>query len=508
MRQILHIFQKDARHYWPEAAVSLALLVVFGSNEVSQITDEVWAPDVVGPNSLLGLVAMLLPLSWSYLIARVIHGESLVGDRQFWVTRPYEWKKLLAAKILYVITFINLPLLAMDAFVLARAGFPPLAHLGGLVWMQILIVSFFLLPVVALAAVTSTTSQVFLAMLVIALYSGSIAALQHQIPSSSIATSIDWLLRDLFILTIVAVILWQYARRRTNRSRQLIGGFGLAVCLVVVGAPYKTLVAHEFPELRAGQSLPVAMSILATEIPEPTGFSAGKEESYLQLTLGLSGLQPESIAQVEGVLIEIEGPDGSHWDAGWKSRSLFIFPDQAKAQIGFTLKKGMFERIKSVPVKLRVSLALTLFREKNRREFIVPAGEFALAGLGLCSAGEAFSQQIHCRAPMRSPAFLLVSADMSSTTCPIRGYESPAKAGVTARGWTRSDTSGPAGFGISPIKRFDLYLSDSAPIIPAVNQIAGICPGSRLVLSNPEVVDRSQTTLEMDGVRIGNYELK
>jgi hypothetical protein len=457
---------------------------------------------------LLGTIAMLLPLSWSFLIVRLVHGESLVGDRQFWVTRPYEWKKLLAAKLLYVVTFVNLPLLAMDAFVLARAGLPPLAHLGGLVWMQVLIVSFFLLPVVALAAVAATTSQVFLAMLVIALCAGSLVALRHQIPSSSFATPIDWLLTGLFILTIVAVLLWQYARRRTDGSRLLIGGFGLAVCLVVVGAPYKTLVAHEFPALRAGQSPPVTMSILATEIPEPTGFSAGKEQSYLQLTLGVSGLTPESIALVEGVLIEIDGPGGLHWDGGWEFRRLYIFPDQAKTQIGFRMRKEMFERIKSMPVKLRVSLALTLFREKNRREFIVPAGEFAFAGVGMCSAGEAYSEQIHCRAPMRSPAFLLVSADTSPSNCSIRGFESPAKAGVTVRGWTQSDTSGPAEFGISPIKRFDLYLSNSAPMIPAINQIAGICPGSRLVLSNPEVANRSETTLEMDGVRIGDYELK
>jgi len=30
----------------------------------------------------------------------VVHAESLVGDRQFWITRPYEWKKLLTAKAL------------------------------------------------------------------------------------------------------------------------------------------------------------------------------------------------------------------------------------------------------------------------------------------------------------------------------------------------------------------------------------------------------------------------
>jgi len=57
---------------------------------------------------------------------------------------------------------------------------------------------------------------------------------------------------------------------------------------------------------------------------------------------------------------------------------LFIFPDQTKIHIGFTLKKDMFEQIKAVPVKVRVSFALTLFREKNRKEFVVPAGSLPL----------------------------------------------------------------------------------------------------------------------------------
>src|SRR5690242_10231676 len=129
MKQVFHIFRKDVRHYWPETAASVALVVAFGWNEM-----RTWAHDddfavgiggFFGYRFLSGFVVALVPIAWSFLAVRVIQGESLVGDRQFWVTRPYEWKKLLAAKMFFVLSFINLPLFALDVFLLAKAGFMP-----------------------------------------------------------------------------------------------------------------------------------------------------------------------------------------------------------------------------------------------------------------------------------------------------------------------------------------------------------------------------------------------
>src|SRR5438128_955136 len=100
MKQILHIFQKDVRRYWREVAISIALVAAFARNELQS-----WAggSGAVGFSDIRGLltdrflsssVDILLPIAWALVIVRVIQGELLVGDRQFWVTRPYEWKKL------------------------------------------------------------------------------------------------------------------------------------------------------------------------------------------------------------------------------------------------------------------------------------------------------------------------------------------------------------------------------------------------------------------------------
>jgi hypothetical protein len=191
-------------------SVSIALVVAFGWNEVRG-----WGHDsdmlfgiggVFSSRFLSGLVVVLLPIAWSFLIVRAIQGESLVGDRQFWITRPYEWKKLLVSKVLFVLIFVNLPLLILDLFLLARAGFTPARYIVGLIWMQGLIILFFVLPVIALATVTATLVQLLLGVLVIVLYMVGMVELSQLIPSSSFSSSADSLSAILLISTSLAVV--------------------------------------------------------------------------------------------------------------------------------------------------------------------------------------------------------------------------------------------------------------------------------------------------------------
>ncbi len=98
MTQILHIFRKDARRHWPEILVSLVLIAVFVWYQPRKWTGQAISIRFVA--GLLNILPALLVLSWAFLIARLVQGELLVGDRQFWITRPYDWYKLLASKLL------------------------------------------------------------------------------------------------------------------------------------------------------------------------------------------------------------------------------------------------------------------------------------------------------------------------------------------------------------------------------------------------------------------------
>ncbi len=93
---------------------------------------------------------------------------------------------------------------------------------------------------------------------------------------------------------------------------------------------------------------------------------------------------------------------------------------------------------------------------------------------------------------------------MSASTCPIPKGDLPVDAGQTARDWRSGGDSEPAELGISPIQTFDFYLNYSNPSSKHIQ--AGICPGSPLVLSNPRAVASNRTSLELDGVRVGDYQ--
>src|SRR5215469_15399038 len=119
MKQILHIFKKDIRHHWPEILLSLTVLPACVWNEPDQ-----WIPRELSENRvrdfLTGGLTVAVVISWCMLVVRVVQGESLVGDRQFWVTKPYDREKLLAAKLLFMVVVISMPMLIAGSVLFAE----------------------------------------------------------------------------------------------------------------------------------------------------------------------------------------------------------------------------------------------------------------------------------------------------------------------------------------------------------------------------------------------------
>jgi len=512
MKQILNIVRKDLRRFWREIAVSLALLATYSWNDVRgwagerNLVANAGLAALFGYQFLSGLVAALLPIAWAFLIVRVVHGEALVGDRQFWVTRPYEWKKLLAAKVLFVVLTISLPMLIADSLLLAKAGFSPTHYVVGLLWMQMLIALVLILPIATLATVTASVVQMILAVLGIVLYMIGVAALASVTPSSNFSGPAESLELALMIATCVAVILWQYTRRKTAGSRWLIATLALATVLIIVATPYNAIVNRDFPRLGPAEPLPVQLALLPADSSQAAKVPDKEKEIVIQLPLSAAGIAEDSIVVLSGVMVSLEAPDGSRWNSGWVSTGTSLFPDQKSTEISFSLKRNFFERVKSYSVKTRISLALSVYQDKNRREFVTPRGEFLMSDVGFCSAEESFVREMHCRAPLRTPSSMLITSDLSATTCPAREGESRAETREIARDWHQNSDSGPVEFGISPVKNFDVYLwarsrNGARPVV------AGICPGTPLLISNPEFVRSIGTELEINSLRLADYRL-
>ncbi len=151
MRQALHIFRKDVRRLRWEILGALALVAAFvdsGSQDAIQRTAHHRHSTSIRQRCSRSHGIGTCP-------SRVIHGEALPGHKQFWLTRPYSWKSLLAAKALFVLVFVTLPMMIADAVIVAAEGFRVGSHWGGLIWEQLLWWLLFVIPAwLALAAVT------------------------------------------------------------------------------------------------------------------------------------------------------------------------------------------------------------------------------------------------------------------------------------------------------------------------------------------------------------------
>ncbi len=512
MKQVLHILRKDARHYWPEWAVSLALMVGFARHEIqSWRTGDVaiaGAWGIMRLEFLLSLTVVLLPIAWMLLVVRTVQAEALVGDRQFWVTRPYEWKKLLAAKILFVLLTVNVPLLILDCYLLERAGFAVFPHLAGLLWMQLLIAIAFFLPIATLATVTATLAQVGLATLLLLLYLIGMAYIGSKIPSSSFGSWTGSVLGAFYLAACVAVILLQYARRRTAVSRAVILGLGVVVVLFVVLTPYGRLVARAYPQLGPGDKPPVRLALLSPPRTQAVGPRLG-DEVLIHLPLSVSGIGETSIVAVDGEMLKVTDESGTRWNSGWQSHRESLLPGQERTYADFFLPKRLFEQMTSSPVTVKITLAFTEYENKKGREFMVPAGRFELPGVGLCSAQPPFfTRRMHCLAPLRRPPSGLLSMEASETTCNPMGEETLAPPGAKAYGWIQGDDShAPAEFGISPVKSFDISPALQNQVSVRPFPVVGICPGTPIRLSNPKPIRRARMELVFRGIRLSDYRL-
>jgi ABC-type transport system involved in multi-copper enzyme maturation permease subunit len=178
MRQAIHTFRKDTRRSVPYIAVVsgiTALLAILTPRWTS-----VYISETRPLNTTVDLLQLLLPVAWWFTIALLVQGESLVGDRQFWLTRPYSRWSLLFAKILFCVVFLTAPMLAGDCLVLSAEGFSPTALIPGLLWRHCVLADTFMLAAMTLAALTRNTRQFVIACFLLAI--GFFVAAQVDFP--------------------------------------------------------------------------------------------------------------------------------------------------------------------------------------------------------------------------------------------------------------------------------------------------------------------------------------
>jgi hypothetical protein len=494
MRQALHIFKKDIRHLWFEIAVVITVVAAFtftGARRAQWLADP-----VTNRIAAWTLVLILLPLAWWTLIARVIHDEVLPGDSQFWITRPYSWKSLLGAKALFILAFINLPMLLADGVIVRAYGLPLGAELPGLLWSQVLLAIVFVLPIAALSALTSGFVQLIFAILTPCIIALGVAIVAPEVVLGGFLGGSDWVKAYYVFLVIsiagLAVLVWQYSMRRTAAARSLAVATGILAVLGMTLIPWSAAfrIQSWLSKQRVDQSwahvdFDSGNRWLTRAVIE------GGDRVRVELPLNITGLPPAMIAKPEGFSVQLQARDGTMWQADQLPlRHTSNMGQEFSLQA--TLDGAFYRKVKDEPIKVRGSLYLTLFG--NRQTARVPFGDRSVPvpRVGVCSASGGANRQSYfliCSSAFRFPPALVSYSFIQSAKGTVQDVWSSTQPRAI------SYSPFPAELGISPVSQDFTFSTVHVPLAEA--RVATV-----------EALAHIRRNFEIDNLRLGDFEVR
>jgi hypothetical protein len=395
MRETFPIFRKDVRALWPQVLIALAAAALPMLNVDSEHADKVTG---------------LLALARWYLVVCAIHQEKLVSDREWWLTSPYSWKSLLAAKALFIVAFVQLPLLFSDLAILAQDRLTPDWH--HLAMRQALLALALIVPAAALAALTEGLVTFGLSALVIVML---MAILIPQNNSLGLTRwgSLMWIPNVLVIaalaLASVGLLLWQYSSRRTWPARAILGATTLCCAAVFLLPPAGWAIAV------AGRPSPVAASVRIAwdHSSRPTSYLRNSGSYVLTLPVRITGVPRGMLAEPEMVEFSIEAQDGTRWSSGWRpvfywvqecsaclvhwSHWTWTNPNEASVRV--SVDRAFVDRVRNQRTTWRVSTAIAVLGAEHSDVVNPSAGVYDVPGFGVCSPVPPFAgrQMFHCR---------------------------------------------------------------------------------------------------------------
>jgi hypothetical protein len=498
MSQVLHIFKKDARHLWPEIVASLVMTALF-----VKTYPQAWAAgyhDSRLPDILANVVVVLLPVSWWVMLTRLVHGEPLLGERQFWVTRPYQWQRLLAAKLLFISVFLYLPLLIAQGLLLHIAGFHPISYLLGLLFNLVLITFFLILPIMALATVTSNFAKAVLILLGVIVGIVGLAALSSFWSEAIPDTYGDVAIGFIVCALGVAIILVQYATRNVRLSRWLLAAAGLMIVASALAWPGRALVSVEYPQASL-TAPPVHLAFDSDPSHRLGAFpTSSDKELSISLPIASSGVVSGTAIQAEAVRAVITAPNGLHWSSSWQNARQYFTPDEKFSTVTVIVDRAFLEKVKDLPVEVRLTWALSRLRAGAIEQAIVGDGEFNIPG-GICSRqGDDYTSSFTCRFPMRQPRLTRFTAMWSHQQC--SQPQSPDATLVPASRWVGALGNLPADFGITSVWMSSLYFPGQGFFITNRADRTYLCPGSPINFTEYTLVDRFQLDLSFPAMQL------
>ena len=501
MFQILHIFRKDGRRHWPEILAALVLLGAY--------THQVLHPWPSGHRALaLGrlfwmneFIEPALILFWFFLILRIVQGETLVGDRQWWVTKPYVWWKLFLSKCLFVFAVISIPLFFVQLYLLFVNGFPVFPNLLGVLRLQAGL-ALTLFPIAfLLGALTRNLAQAILTIVVffVALFATvRLLAYDSSNPMSGSGPVPDSLQVGFMLFLGVSLLLWQFAFRKTWQSRGLLCLIAAFVATVANLPGAKNYVETTYPLAKDNQTpAKIEMNLRSPdqETVDSNRWSEFVPEVSLRIPLQISGLPPGSRLSFDGLKLTLTGPDGAVWTKGWRTSYVQAWPEDATVELTYGMKGEDFKKWKNSTVRVHIELAMSRYVEDQPRELVLQSSVFSDPQLGICRLDPDTGSSLQCLKPFHGPPYMATFDDRES---PCR-----SKNGAVWHSWSGPYDPDVIEPGLSPITDHSIYFQE--PKQSNEHQILHelqFCGGATVKIAYPKFSENSRVELEIPGISV------
>jgi hypothetical protein len=365
MKQALHIFRKDLDALRIEIGVFDLLAFAFAWTKI-HIRNDDWTDP-------------LLLLAASFLIARVVHADGIPGDRQFWLTRPYNRMSLLSAQLLFIVVCVSLPVACAQLAVAVQFGYPMRQVLAGLFFNQLALLGIGALPVLALSSLTRSIVAFIPIALALALVSqGGSSTLTFWFPDSRgpVPDSVAWIrnvLAELLLLVMAAVVIFRQYRHRTTGSSIVVA----IIALNIVAAVYLLVPASAVLRAQSWFSTNSALSSGVTVSVKPADDDARLSGSMMHVPLALVVDHPAPNVEIRA--------DDLNISASWPGRPLRFAQRpgvnrrsedarQSVFDVGLLVSPTLYQARLDEPMTITGSLFLTMFGEEERRRISLRNG--------------------------------------------------------------------------------------------------------------------------------------
>ncbi|HYX75514.1 MAG TPA: hypothetical protein VE819_12595 [Steroidobacteraceae bacterium] len=413
------IMRKDWSLLWPLVAIAIVLQISLAwfAHSSGLFGGELAPRELRRPLTVAWFAAI------GALVVAVVHQDPIPGADQDWLIRPLPRTELLLSKLLFAVLVVCGPMLALDCARVLAAGFSLSAALPVIVYKEVYLLICFVIPVMALAAITATMAELLvLGTTLAAIFAAALSleawllGAEHCPTCDSGVSWIQHVLQHAGVLVGAGVVLLvQYYHRRTAASRALavIGAlalvFGQLPWSVAFGiqrwlapAPHAAqAIRFVFDEERS--RAPQQESVAAGSLPPSTRRStAGAAERYFerhgpartapvlfQLPVRIDGLRPDELLLVDRSDVALLGSDGTPRYRGLNPGELnppgpVHSADLALMQ-AIALPARVYRDLGAQQLPLRLDYSITLMKVRGQHVISAVDGVLRTEELGACA---------------------------------------------------------------------------------------------------------------------------